>query len=625
MGVVKDEDLDLIESIDIPHELKLKFHAMFNAGYTGQTYYDYLNENGREDTLTIIHFNDVYNVDPDTNGQGGFPRFATALRRHKEKHPLIFFSGDAFSPSMISTMLRGRQMVPFLNSVQITTACVGNHDWDFGLDDFETLAGSTYFPWVLSNLLDSNEHVIGGTQRYHIFEHQGYKIGVIGLIEYEWLETISLIDLNELIYTDFIKAAKALVQLLKYKGVELIIALTHMRAPNDEKLASEVDGLDLILGGHDHHYAGMHSMGGTVVGKSGTDFREFSVLTIQPGVKDSNVDESFQSVRGCLNADEDPKDGHSLVPQSGAFIMPEFAGGSTLRWERVDCQNMQPNSHVQLMVDKFTSKIEASMGQKMGAFNTLLEARFSHIRTRETNTGSFLCDLMRMFTQSDVALLNSGTLRADCQIQAFETFTLRRLVQLLPYPDELVVLELTGSKLIETLECGYCMYPKLEGRFLQVAGVSLTMDPSKSPGSRVSDVKIRRWKQDEFEPIQPANKYKVIVKQYMAQGKDGFDCLLGSKVLVDPESTPVLPTMLSNQFEYLAFINDEKKPQVQSTMRQIAKIRNLPDDVLKDKGFAKIDDKHYLSAHVGHRIDILSPEATPSNDVLKEYGFSLGP
>ena len=75
----------------------------------------------------------------------------------------------------------------------------------------------------------------------------------IGLVEKEWLDTLAAINPNEVIYTDFVQAANTLASELKdSQNCDIVIALTHMRQPNDIKLAENSPRIDLILGGHDH-------------------------------------------------------------------------------------------------------------------------------------------------------------------------------------------------------------------------------------------------------------------------------------------------------------------------------------------------------------------------------------
>jgi len=87
-------------------------------------------------TITIVHFNDVYNIESGTQEPvGGAARFMTAVRRLADRDPLILFSGDALNPSLMSTVTNGRQMVPVLNAIGVHCALYGNHDFDHGVDN----------------------------------------------------------------------------------------------------------------------------------------------------------------------------------------------------------------------------------------------------------------------------------------------------------------------------------------------------------------------------------------------------------------------------------------------------------------------------------------------------------
>jgi len=87
-------------------------------------------------TITIVHFNDVYNIESGTQEPvGGAARFKTAVGRLSDRHPLILFSGDALNPALMSSVTNGRQMVPILNAIGVHCALYGNHDFDHGVDN----------------------------------------------------------------------------------------------------------------------------------------------------------------------------------------------------------------------------------------------------------------------------------------------------------------------------------------------------------------------------------------------------------------------------------------------------------------------------------------------------------
>merc|ERR1740120_300462 len=102
----------------------------------------------------------------------------------------------------------------------------------------------------------------------------------------------------------------------------------------------------------------------------------------------------------------------------------------------------------------------------------------------ETNIGNFVTDVMLKGMKADLALLNSGTLRADAIIEA-GPIRMRDLVNILPMLDELCLLQLTGEQVVQVLENSVSQYPRLEGRFAQVSGVTFTYDASKASGTRV--------------------------------------------------------------------------------------------------------------------------------------------
>jgi 5'-nucleotidase len=99
----------------------------------------------RSRKLTILHFNDVYNISAGAQEPvGGAARFVAAIRQQAAQAaaadgghaPLVLFSGDALSPSLMSISTLGKQMVPVLAACGVSAACVGNHDLDFGLENF---------------------------------------------------------------------------------------------------------------------------------------------------------------------------------------------------------------------------------------------------------------------------------------------------------------------------------------------------------------------------------------------------------------------------------------------------------------------------------------------------------
>ncbi|XP_055839980.1 snake venom 5'-nucleotidase isoform X1 [Episyrphus balteatus] len=459
--------------------------------------------------LTILHYNDVYNVDSNSDVEpvGGAARFCTAIRSFKELDPLILFSGDIFSPSMLSTFTQGEQMVPVLNAVDTHCAVFGNHDFDHGLDILTELIKKTNFPWLMSNVVDNETgRPLGGGKISHFIFHNQTSIGLIGLVEKEWLETLPTIDPKEVTFIDYVEAGNKLAEELRNEGCEIVIALTHMRTPNDINLAKHCPGIDLILGGHDHVYEILEINGIKIV-KSGTDFRQFSKITL----------DKTKGENGKIQVDVEPVDVTSAFEEE-PVLKAELA--------------------------KYSDVIESKMTEVLGNFSVELDGRFSSIRTSETNLGDWVCDVVLAATGADVVVINSGTFRSD-QIHPPGPFTMKDLVNIVPMRDPLIVVEITGKCLLEALENAVYMYPKLEGRFPQVSGVTFAFDPSKPPGKRIDPQLVQIA--DEF--LKMDQIYKICIKSYMYGGCDGFTMFKDAKVLMDDDSCPELGLVLQNHFK----------------------------------------------------------------------------
>ncbi|ORY68900.1 flagellar associated protein [Pseudomassariella vexata] len=481
--------------------------------------YDSGNSNGPPD-LRLLHYNDVYHVDPSSaEPVGGVARFMTLIKQYRDDETfkgqsdlLTFFSGDAFNPSLESSITKGDHMVPLLNSIGTDAAALGNHDLDFGVRQFRHLASKCKFPWLIANVLDPalGENVpIGNAKRTHIItSSNGIKVGLIGLGEREWLATINSLPPN-LIYKSASNTAKELVPRLRAAGAEIIIALTHMREPNDNKLAENTDGIiDIILGGHDHYYN--HSLiKGTHVLRSGTDFKQLSYIEAR----------RRQDNSGRWDVNITRRDATSAIPEHGETLE---------------------------LVAKLTASLKTTLQKPIGYTAAPLDARFRTVRLKESNIANWVCDIMRHHYSGDCCIIASGTVRGD-QIYPPGPVLLKDIMNCFPFEDPVVVIRVTGKAIWDALENGVSQYPALEGRFPQVSAIAFKFDCSKPRGSRIVTATINN------EPIDMERKYVLVTRGYMGRGKDGYDSLLieaegGQAEEIVSEENGILISMMLRQF-----------------------------------------------------------------------------
>nr|CAH8864270.1 unnamed protein product [Trichobilharzia regenti] len=455
--------------------------------------------------LDILHFNDVYNIEEQKQEPvAGAARFTTALKEHGAgKGSIVLFSGDCLSPSYVSNATQGRHMPPIMNKMSIQCSLFGNHEFDFGLDVCQECADACNFPWINSNIYDAETNTLIGTDlSYKIIKNNDLKIGIIGLVEKEWVETIPCFTSSTLDVKDFCEVGRKLGKFLKIQQkCHLVIALTHMRWPNDRLLASSVPEIDLIFGGHDHDYA---------------------YEWIQ-------LDEALLLLHDTDEpADNDKITLKRLILKSGSDY--QMFSHLKVKYDKQNCKlldieiekvivdsHWEPDEEVQQVVKQYTEKLEKKLDRPLGRIEVQLDARFTSIRSHETNIGNLICDIVLTAVDADCVLFNSGSLRADRIIPA-GMFTLRDLSNILPILDKLVVIEITGEQLIEALENSVSEYPKCEGRFPIIGGMRFAFNPSKPSGGRILTESVSV----QNEPIIMDKKYRLCIKHYLYAGNDGF-------------------------------------------------------------------------------------------------------
>ncbi|GAB5360271.1 hypothetical protein AAMO2058_000613300 [Amorphochlora amoebiformis] len=481
--------------------------------------------------LAILHFNDVYNLVPVNERAGaGVARFFTLVEKHRHLDPLILFSGDCFAPSVMSTITKGSQMPPTLNKIGVHVSMYGNHDFDYGEQNAIKLSRECDFPWLLGNIVGAKSgKPIGEALECVIVEHAGMKIGIFACAE-DWTTLMPLQPEDGLKYHDFIEYSRKMVKRLQKEKTDLIIAITHSRLPNDELLAKEVQGIDLILGGHDHLYAVKQvEPHGQIVVKSGSDFQDLTIIEVLTDI------ERLDSKKGLHGA-------HATFITTRHSAKPE----------------VKKHEGMQKFVTSITADVEEKFSSVIGHIGVDFDCTFQTVRTGEAPVGNFLADLMRQAYHSDIGYMVGGGIRGNAVFNA-GPFTYKNILAMLPFQDPCVSVSITGKVLVNCLEHGLASYPKLDGRFPHVSGIRLVFDPSKPSGSRVQ--KVFRVEADGTEkPLEMDSKYSVATRSYIVHGGDDYDFSSG-ELVVDDENGHALGFLLRNFFWKVDSLNRLKRVQ----------------------------------------------------------------
>ena len=219
--------------------------------------------------LVILHTSDTHSriepIDPHAAdryaGMGGVVRRATFLKDFRAGNPdvLLFDCGDISQGTPYYNLFQGEVEVKMMNLMGYDAMTIGNHEFDFGLDNMARLFRMADFPVVCANYDVTGTVLEGLVKPYVVLNRDGMKIGVFGLSPK--MEGLVQADKCEgVVYNDPIAAAQEVTDRLRaQEGCDMVICLSHLgfRIKNevcDEKLAAETKGIDVILGGHSHTF-----------------------------------------------------------------------------------------------------------------------------------------------------------------------------------------------------------------------------------------------------------------------------------------------------------------------------------------------------------------------------------
>lgn len=218
--------------------------------------------------LTILHTNDTHScvmplsvhlADTLQAGRGGFLRRIAMLKEERRKDPglLLFDSGDFCQGSPYYTLFKGDVESGLMNMMHYDAGTIGNHEFDFGLENMARVFKRLNFPIVCANYRFHEYGLDKIVKPYVILKRNGLKIGVFGLSP----KLDGLVDhknYRSTEYLDPVKTAQEMADLLKTKHCDLVVCISHLgweeEGMGDQEVISRTRGIDLVLGGHSHTY-----------------------------------------------------------------------------------------------------------------------------------------------------------------------------------------------------------------------------------------------------------------------------------------------------------------------------------------------------------------------------------
>ncbi|MCB9743014.1 MAG: bifunctional metallophosphatase/5'-nucleotidase [Alphaproteobacteria bacterium] len=432
--------------------------------------------------LTLLHTNDMHchflperadwlDGEPSIGGFAELDAWVQGLRA--EGSPtLLLDAGDILTGTPLAEIevdgARGGGMLALMEAVGYDAWVLGNHEFDQGYDNTAAMVAAADMPTLSANL-ESPEGgpAMPGLQDAVVLTAGELRVGVIGATT-EGLTHLAPLDVNERVVVRGVAEAVA-EQVEALEGqVDLIVALTHVGVDGDRELAREVDGIDVIVGGHSHtRLEAPVREGDTWIVQAGSYTRSLGVSRL--GFVDGELSDFSDEL---------------------VHMVPGEAPGA-------------PSAEVLGLIEDYAGRIEARYGEEIGHAQATLTRDYHH----ESDLGNFITDALREATGADLALYNAGGLRADL---VEGTITRRSIYEILPFGNQVVVFEITGEELERILLHNAWTALKENSGASQLSGVRMTW---REVGGRPELVSA----EIAGAPLDPSATYTVASNSYVVE------------------------------------------------------------------------------------------------------------
>ncbi|MCA1010743.1 5'-nucleotidase C-terminal domain-containing protein [Halobacillus halophilus] len=468
--------------------------------------------------LSLMHTNDTHGHLEDV------AKRVTAVEEVRAENPdaLLLDAGDVFSGTLYFNEFKGQADLEFMNMMDYDAMTFGNHEFDLGSSAEGHQALSEFvegaeFPFVSSNVNFSQDENMRGLYNSYISKYprngeiynslvkeiDGEEVGIFGLTT---AETADISSPEDVTFDNYIQTAEERVRALEALGVDKVIALTHLGfndnpAYDNDQLLAEVDGIDIIVGGHSH----------------------------------TSLDEAVE-----VTTDEngDPKD-PTIIVQAGQYggnlgtLDVEFDEDGVVTdysSELIDVSEKEADQEAAEALKKYSDDIEELENEESGGVAAdefpnprLGDGGTVSVRNSETALGDLIADGMldkaKEYNDDVVAAFqNSGGIRTSIDKGPI---TLGEILTVMPFGNTLATMELTGAEIKTALERSVGQVPEENGGFLQVSGLNFKYDSSKEAGNRVQEVKVNQ--DGTWETLNDGDMYTIATNAFTAKGGDGYD------------------------------------------------------------------------------------------------------
>ena len=436
--------------------------------------------------IIILHTNDIHCGILDNVGFPHLSQYKKDLQKAGHK-VLLVDAGDCVQGAPIGKLSKGESVVRIMNAVKYDFLIPGNHEYDYGMDQFFKLAKMQKSKYHSCNFIDLRTNTLPLFPS-KIIKIGGKTLGFIGVTTPQTLNTSTPKffqddkgnyiygffedDTGEKLYAQIQKT----VDQVRKDGAEYVFIVGHLGMDGSiprwasPAIAQNTRGIDAIIDGHSHEKYAVRS-------EKNLDGKD--VLITQTGTK-------LQTV------------GKLVLKDDGSLE-------STLETNLKDT-----DKKIEKLIAKENKKFEPILNQPVGetAFDIRSDNpadKVRRVRNGETNMGDFVADAYKNVLDTDVAIVDGGSLRNNIKAGVI---TYAGLLEAFPFGNMCAAVECSGQILLDALEFGASNYPEERGNFMQVSGITYTID-SRIPSSVKLD--------DKGNFVGVTGEYRV--KDVMVNGK----------------------------------------------------------------------------------------------------------
>lgn len=431
--------------------------------------------------IVIIYDNDVHCA---VDGYTKIAGLRDAIVAADTAYVALVSSGDFIQGGMVGSLSKGADIIPIINAAKYDVVTLGNHEFDYGVPRMMEVLSS-----LKAEIVCINFRSITDLQPYYtpftIKQMGRKKVAFVGILTPETLhaESYSFFDkdgkqLYDICDDGLVALVQEAVNKARSEGADYVVALAHLgevgKYLTSVDLINRTTGIDVVLDGHSHSVIECNMV---------ADADKTPKPSTQTGTAVVNV--------GKLHISKSGKCTTKLIP------------ANVISYESADVA--QAVADAKKKFEDYTSRVCAVSDCRL-SINDADGKRI--VRKQETGIGNFFCDAVAALAGAEISIFNGGGLRADLPQG---NVTNGDLINVIPFDNQLCLMELTGKQLLDVLEAGFSSLPAENGSFPQVAGLKLVVKVGAAP--RIHSAQVLQ--DGKWVALDPDGSYKVASSEYL--------------------------------------------------------------------------------------------------------------